>query len=34
MTDSDLQKKIVGKEILKDSPLFNEIHLIKKRTSN
>ncbi|PZL73710.1 acetyltransferase [Enterococcus plantarum] len=30
MTDSDLQKKIVGKEILKDSPLFNEIHLIKK----
>ncbi|WP_086313399.1 hypothetical protein A5821_000879 [Enterococcus sp. 7F3_DIV0205] len=30
MATSDLLKKISRKEILKDSPLFKEIHLIKK----
>ncbi|WP_375180167.1 DapH/DapD/GlmU-related protein [Enterococcus rotai] len=29
MLNSELQKKIVGKEILKDSPLFEEIHYAK-----
>lgn len=30
MTNIDLQQKMLGKEIVKDSPLFKEIHLIKQ----
>ena len=30
MSNIDLQQKIIGKEILKDSPLFKEVHLIKQ----
>lgn len=30
MSNLDLQQKIVGKEILKNSPLFEEIHLVKQ----
>lgn len=30
MVNADLKKKIIGKEILKDSPLFKEIHLVKQ----
>ncbi|EOL44164.1 DapH/DapD/GlmU-related protein [Enterococcus caccae] len=31
MLNTDLQKQITGKEILKESPLFKEIHLIKQK---
>ncbi|MBM7690182.1 acetyltransferase [Enterococcus ureilyticus] len=30
MSALELQQKIIGKEILKDSPLFKEIHLVKQ----
>lgn len=30
MSNDNLQKKLVGKAILKDSSLFNEIHLVKQ----
>ncbi|MEI5993625.1 DapH/DapD/GlmU-related protein [Candidatus Enterococcus mansonii] len=31
MSVSDLQKEMVGKDILKDSPLYRDIHLVKQK---